>query len=108
VNKPVTTETNSDIVARRAQERWLRTRAAGRSSFVWRYGVIGWGLPAGLFAAGYHILRLRAASPNPGPLSLAALRPQWESLAGLIIVSCVVGYLLGAWLWDFCESRFTT
>jgi hypothetical protein len=103
----MTTETTAEIVARRAQERWLRTRAAGRASFIWRYGVIGWGLPAGLFAAGYHFLRLRAISSNPGPLSMATLRPEWASLAGLMVVSGVVGYLLGAWLWDFCEARFT-
>jgi hypothetical protein len=101
----VTTGTTSATEARHAYERWLRTRAAGRSSFIWRYGVVAWGLPAGVFAAGYHILRIRASSP--APLSMATLRPQWATLAGLLVVSGVVGYLLGAWLWDFCEARFT-
>jgi hypothetical protein len=102
----MTTGTTSETVARRAHERWLRTRAAGRVSFIWRYGVIGWGLPAGVFAAGYRVLQFRARSSTP--LSLAALRPQWGSLAGLLVISGVVGYLLGAWLWDFCEAHFTS
>ena len=34
-------------------ERWERTRAAGRSRFVWRYA-FGWGLSMALFLAGWH------------------------------------------------------
>ena len=100
-----TTGTTAEYVARRAHERWLRTRAAGRVSFIWRYGVIGWGLPAGALSA----VLPRAPVPGhgpPTPLSVAAVRPLWGSLAGLPRVCGVVGYLLGAWLWDFCEARF--
>jgi len=100
----MTTGQASELVAQ-AQARWTRTRAGGRRAFVWRYGVAGWGLPAGALAAVYHILRVRASTPGMA-LSVAAVRPLWVSLAALIVVCAVVGYLLGSWLWDYCEARF--
>jgi hypothetical protein len=39
-------------------------------------------------------------------LTLAGVRPLWLSIAALLAVCAIVGYLLGAWLWDFCEARF--
>jgi hypothetical protein len=99
-----TTGQESELVAQ-AQARWTRTRAAGRRAFVWRYGVAGWGLPAGALAAVYHILRVRTSTPGMA-LSVAAVRPLWVSLAALLVVCAVVGYLLGSWLWDYCEARF--
>jgi hypothetical protein len=99
------TTTKATSQARAAQERWARIRAAGRTAFVWRYGVVGWGLPAGLLASVYHILQVRATTPGFA-LSVAGVRPLWMSLGALLGVCAVVGYLLGAWLWDFCEARF--
>ena len=95
----------AELVVRQAQARWTRTRMVGRAAFVWRYGVVGWGLPAGALAVGYQIVRARALAPTV-PWSVAAIRPLWGSIVGLIVVCGVVGYLLGAWLWDFCEARF--
>ena len=103
-NEQRVTTTKPEMVAH-AQARWARTRAGGRGAFVWRYGVAGWGMPAGALAAGYHILRTRAMNPGM-PLSVAGVRPFWMSIAALFIVCGVVGYLLGAWLWDYCEARF--
>lgn len=100
-----TTGTAAEFVARHAQARWQRTRSGGRAAFVWRYGVVGWGLPAGLLGAAYHVLRVHALAPST-PWSLAAMRPLWTSIGGLLVVCGAVGYLLGAWLWDFCEARF--
>jgi hypothetical protein len=97
------TGTAAEYVARQAEARWRRTRAGGRSAFVWRYGVVGWGLPAGLLAAVYHVARAGALG---GSWSPAAIRPLWGSIAGLLVVCGVVGYLLGAWLWDYCEAKF--
>jgi len=101
----VTTTRQASVPGAHAQERWARTRAAGRRAFVWRYGVAGWGLPAGALAAAYHILRVRASTPGMA-LSVAAVRPLWVSIVALFVVCGMVGYLLGAWLWDYCEARF--
>jgi hypothetical protein len=98
------TGTASELVAQ-AQARWTRTRAGGRRAFVWRYGVVGWGVPIGALAAAYHVLRVRALTPGM-PLSVAAVRPLWTSSLALLVVCGIVGYLLGAWLWDYCEARF--
>lgn len=88
-----------------SQARWARTRALGRRAFLWRYGVAGWGLPAGALTTAYHILRVRASTPGM-QLSVAAVRPLWLSIVALFVVCGLVGYLLGAWLWDYCEARF--
>jgi hypothetical protein len=95
--------TAAEFVAQQARTRWLRTRDAGRSAFVWRYGIVGWGLPAGAVSAFVHVVRVHGSGP---PWTMEAVRPLWGSVAGLISVSAVVGYLLGSWLWDFCEARF--
>ncbi len=91
-------------LARSAQARWARTRSVGRTAFVWRYGVAGWGVPAGTVTSCYHVIHAH----TPGAAwSIAGLRPLWQSIAGLMIACGVVGYLFGAWLWDACETHFT-
>ncbi len=91
-------------LARSAQARWARTRSVGRTAFVWRYGVAGWGVPAGTVTSCYHVIHVH----TPGAAwSIAGLRPLWQSIAGLMIACGVVGYLFGAWLWDACETHFT-
>jgi hypothetical protein len=62
-------------------------------------------LPAGALTTAYHILRVRASTPGM-QLSVAAVRPLWLSIVALFVVCGLVGYLLGAWLWDYCEARF--
>ena len=99
----VTGGTAAEFVAQQARQRWLRTRDAGRSAFVWRYGIVGGGLPAGAASAFVHVVRVPGSGP---PWTVAAVRPPLGSVAGLICVSAVAGYLFGAWLWDFCEARF--
>ena len=99
-----TTKPVSESVAH-SQARWARTRMAGRRAFVWRYGVAGWGLPAGALSTVYHILRVHASTPGM-TLSVAAVRPLWLSIVALFVVCGLVGYLLGGWLWDYSEARF--
>jgi hypothetical protein len=96
----MTTETSAPLTA---QERWARTRLAGRTGFIWRFGVIAWGLPAGTITACYHVIHLHARGTA---WSIAEIRPLWESVAGLMVACGIAGYLLGAWLWDACESHF--
>ncbi len=97
--------TAADFVARQAQARWVRNRDAGRTAFIWRYGVIGWGLPVGAASAAYHLFRAHASDPTVA-WTAASIRPLWGSIAGLLVVCGVVGYVFGAWLWDYCEARF--
>src|SRR5688500_6855456 len=40
-----------------ALRRWERLRANGRSAFVWRNGVVGWGLPAAVVTAAYKVIQ---------------------------------------------------
>lgn len=90
-------------LTRSAQARWARTRSVGRTAFVWRYGVAGWGVPAGTVTSCYHVIH----EHTPGAAwSIAGLRPLWQSIVGLMIACGIVGYLFGAWLWDSCEARF--
>jgi hypothetical protein len=97
--------TTAEFVIRQAHARWVRTRGAGRTAFVWRYGVMGWGLPCGGLSVGYQVIRAHAVDPAL-PWSVAAMRPLLGGIIGLLVVCGAVGYLFGAWLWDFCEARF--
>jgi hypothetical protein len=96
----MTTETSAPLTA---QERWARTRGGGRTGFIWRFGVIAWGLPAGTITVCYHVIHLHARGT---PWSISDIRPLWGSIAGIMVACGILGYLLGAWLWDACESHF--
>ena len=51
--------------------RWRKLRAGGRSAFVWRHGVVGWGLPAALVTAAYKVIeRLGLGWPSELPPEL--------------------------------------
>jgi hypothetical protein len=95
-----TSETAAPLTA---HERWAKTRTLGRTAFIWRYGVVAWGLPAGTLTDCYHVIHLHERGTA---WSLAAMRPMWGSIAGIMFACGVVGYLFGAWLWDACESHF--
>ncbi|MBI3790200.1 MAG: hypothetical protein HY275_04910 [Gemmatimonadetes bacterium] len=87
------------------QRRWAEVRAAGRASFIWRYGVLGWGLPAALLVIAYgviqeHGLRWRAALAEPYSFKLRA------GIAVAVVLFPAVGHLLGRRLWDAGEARY--
>jgi hypothetical protein len=67
-------------------------RAGGRSAFLWRYGVAGWGVPCSIVTVAYHTLRERAIV--------------WSAVVGLFVACGAVGYLLAAWVWDECEAHY--
>ena len=81
--------------------RWARMRANGRSAFVWRNGVVGWGLPAALVTALYKIVENQGVAwplEVPAELRLA--------LALIALVFPALGYLFGGWLWTQGEARY--
>ena len=82
-------------------EQWERERSRGRGPFIWRRGVIGWGLPAALVTIGYKLYQEHLAV---GGYTLTA-----DARTG-ILVSAVVfplcGYLFGRWLWTSSEKEY--
>jgi hypothetical protein len=88
-----------------ARRRWTARSAHGRASFIWRYGVLGWGLPAALLTIAYgviqeHGLGWRAAMHEPYSFKLRA------GIAVAVVLFPAVGHLLGRRLWDAGERRF--
>ena len=83
--------------------RWERERAAGRTGFIVRRGVISWGVPAAILAVIYKVVQEQGFVGSP---QLTA------SLRSAIIVAIVVfplcGWLFGRWLWDTGEARYQT
>lgn len=100
------TEHHPDITARGAQpdtpdERWERRRAMGRRAFVWRYGVLGWGLPAALLTIAYAFIKEQG-------FSWSADAASYRLRAGIVITLVlfpVLGHMFGGRLWDARERR---
>lgn len=75
-------------------EKWTETRKMGRSRFIWLYGVLGWGLIAGV------------------PWSvLMAFQQGWERLPYLFIAGItgfpIGGYFFAALIWKISEKKYT-
>jgi hypothetical protein len=84
-----------------ALRRWEKLRANGRSAFVWRNGVVGWGLPAAVVTAGYKLVQEQGLAWPP------ALSDRLRTALVLIaLVFPVLGYLFGGWLWAQGEARY--
>jgi len=81
--------------------RWERRRAGGRRAFIWRYGVVGWGLPAALLTIAYVFIREQGFSWSAGAAS-----PKLR--AGIVITLVlfpVLGHVFGGRLWDARERE---
>lgn len=81
--------------------RWERLRAQGRSHFMWRHGVAGWGIPAAILTMGYKLVEAHGLTWSL-PLS-PSLR---HAFALIAIAFPALGYLLGGWLWAQGEARY--
>ncbi len=101
--RPATRATREEV---RADElrRWEERRSAGRASFIWRYGVLGWGLPAALMTIAYGVVKENGlawhAVEQPFSFKLRA------GIAVAVVMFPAIGHLLGRRLWDAGEARY--
>jgi hypothetical protein len=84
-----------------ALERWERERAQGRTTFVVRRGIIGWGLPAAILTIAYKVLQERGFTTH-----LVLSQNLRIAIAVSVIVFPLCGYLFGHWLWREGEARY--
>ena len=90
-----------DAAREQTIRRWERLRANGRSAFIWRNGVVGWGLPAALLTAVYKVIEQQGLVWPP------ALSRELQSAFVLIaVVFPVLGYVFGSWLWQQGEGQY--
>lgn len=74
-------------------DRWTRIHERGRSSYVWRYGVFGWGFSTALF----WILWMGWSQG-------------WDRLPYLVVTALVLfplsGYVWGIFMWRKIETQY--
>lgn len=81
--------------------RWERLRAQGRSYFVWRHGVAGWGIPAAILTMVYKLVEAHGLAWS------LSLSPELRHAFALIAIAFpALGYLFGSWLWVQGEERY--
>ena len=77
-----------------AMAAWERNRAMGRSLFIWRRGVFGWGIPVALITIAYQIVQ------EQGFVRRLVMTQQLRTgIAIAVLVFPLCGYLFGRWLW---------
>jgi hypothetical protein len=84
----------------RAIARWEKTRAMGRTDFIIRRGVLGWGVPAAIFTIVYKAIQEQGFAT---PHLTDALR---TVIAVAFVVFPLAGGLFGRWLWSSGEERY--
>ena len=62
----------------------------GRSRFIWRRYVWGWGLLTGILTAVSYVWK----------------NPPWFFVPALLLVSLVAGYGMGCWHWRSAEKEY--
>jgi len=81
------------------REAWLQIKAKGRKRYVWRTGVVGWGLP--VFAIFTPVMLI--FGPRTHQLSKA-------EIAGTTIITLLIwivgGYLFGLSMWKTLDKRY--
>ena len=84
-----------------AMQRWEQRRAGGRASFIWRYGVLGWGLPASLLTIAYAVIQEQGIAWS-GPFS-TRLR---VAIAVAAVFFPTLGHVFGRQQWESGEQRY--
>ncbi len=81
--------------------RWEKQRAMGRRAFVWRYGVLGWGLPAALLTIAYAFTKEQGFSWSADAAS-SKLR---LGIVITLVLFPALGHLFGGRLWEARERE---
>jgi hypothetical protein len=81
--------------------RWARTRAMGRSTFIWRRGVFGWGIPVALITIAYQVVQ------EQGFVWRLVMTQHLKTGIGVaMLVFPLCGYLFGRYLWTTGEENY--
>jgi hypothetical protein len=81
--------------------RWERNRAMGRSTFIWRRGVFGWGVPIALVTIAYQVVQ------EQGFVWRLVMTQHLKTGIGLaMLVFPLCGYLFARWLWTTGEENY--
>lgn len=81
--------------------RWEKQRAMGRRAFVWRYGVLGWGLPAALLTIAYAFIKEQGFRWSADAAS-STLR---LGIVITLVLFPALGHTFGARLWETRERE---
>ena len=80
---------------------WERNRAMGRSTFIWRRGVFGWGVPVALLTIAYQVLQ------EQGFVWRLVMTQHLKTGIGVaMLVFPLCGYLFGRYLWTTGEENY--
>jgi len=101
-HSPTPSPHTASAAERAAQiERWEKLRAMGRTDFILRRGVLGWGMPAAAITVLYKVVQEQGFVLSPHLT---------DSLRTAIVVALLLfpagGGLLGRWLWSAGEARY--
>jgi len=80
---------------------WERTRAMGRTMFIWRRGVFGWGIPVALVTIAYQVVQEQGFVWR-----LVMTQHLRTGIALAVLVFPLCGYLFGRWLWTTGEENY--
>jgi len=81
--------------------RWERNRAMGRSTFIWRRGVFGWGIPVALVTIAYQVVQ------EQGFVWRLVMTQHLKTGIGVaMLVFPFCGYLFGRYLWTTGEENY--
>jgi len=84
-----------------ALARWERNRAMGRSTFIWRRGVFGWGVPIALLTIAYQVVQ------EQGFVWRLVMTQHLKTGIGVaMLVFPLCGYLFARWLWTASEENY--
>ena len=84
-----------------AMARWERNRAMGRSTFIWRRGVFGWGVPIALLTIAYQVVQ------EQGFVWRLVMTQHLKTGIGVaMLVFPLCGYLFARWLWTASEENY--
>jgi hypothetical protein len=82
--------------------RWEKHRAKGRTDFIVRRGVVGWGLPAAVLTIIYKVVKEQGFVATPQLTQ--GLR---TAIVLALIVFPLCGWIFGRWLWTTGEARYS-